>query len=102
MGFSIHNSIAVVEGHLSKKSAFIRTPKFNQNTSQAQLKKYKYAMNKIPLYSFIESLTALYFLFGMGAAFFVAPEGDFGLFVFHLFLFIGFGSISMHGLREGR
>jgi hypothetical protein len=45
---------------------------------------------------------ALYFLFGMGAAFFVAPEGDFGLFVFHLFLCIGFGSISMHGLKEGR
>jgi len=102
MGFSIHNSIAVLEGHLGKKSAFIRTTKFNQNTSQTQLKKYKYARNTISVYSFIESLMALYFLFGMGAAFFVAPEGDFGLFVFHLFLCIGFGSISMHGLKEGR
>src|SRR6056300_1732950 len=56
MGFSIHNSIAVLEGHLGKKSAFIRTPKFNQNTSQTQLKKHKYARNTISVYSFIESL----------------------------------------------
>jgi len=29
MGLSLHNSIAVLEGHFKKKSAFIRTPKFN-------------------------------------------------------------------------
>ena len=28
IGFSIHNSVAVIEGHLGKKSPFIRTPKF--------------------------------------------------------------------------
>ncbi len=102
MGFSIHNSIAVLEGHLGKKSAFIRTPKFNQNTSQTQLKKHKYAKNKISMYSFLEIASALYFVFGMGAAFYVVPDGDFGLFVFHLFLFIGFASISFHDLKEVR
>ena len=29
IGFSIHNSVAVIEGHVGKKSPFIRTPKFN-------------------------------------------------------------------------
>ncbi|MCB0458178.1 MAG: glycosyltransferase family 2 protein, partial [Flavobacteriaceae bacterium] len=29
MGFSVHNTVAVLEGHLKKKSEFIRTPKFN-------------------------------------------------------------------------
>ena len=29
MGFSVHNSLAVLEGHFGKKSEFIRTPKFN-------------------------------------------------------------------------
>ena len=32
MGFSLHNSIAVLEGHLGKKSEFVRTPKFNIST----------------------------------------------------------------------
>ena len=29
MGFSVHNTVAVLEGHFGKKSDFIRTPKFN-------------------------------------------------------------------------
>src|SRR5690606_37074111 len=29
MGFSLHNTVAIIEGHLGKKSEFIRTPKFN-------------------------------------------------------------------------
>ena len=32
MGFSLHNTIAVLEGHFGKKSEFIRTPKFNIKT----------------------------------------------------------------------
>ena len=31
MGFSLHNTIAVLEGHLGKKSEFVRTPKFNMS-----------------------------------------------------------------------
>jgi hypothetical protein len=54
------------------------------------------------MYSFLEIASALYFVFGMGAAFYVVPDGDFGLFVFHLFLFIGFASISFHDLKEVR
>src|SRR5690606_37621421 len=29
MGFSLHNSMAVMEGHIGKRSDFIRTPKYN-------------------------------------------------------------------------
>ena len=100
MGFSIHNSVAVIEGHLGKKSPFIRTPKFNENTDQKQLQTFKYTLDKSSYFSFLELLAALYFLFGMGAAFFVGSEGDFGLFVFHLFLFYGFASISYYGIKE--
>ena len=32
MGFSLHNSIAVLEGHMGKRSEFVRTPKFNIST----------------------------------------------------------------------
>ena len=42
MGFSFHNSIAVLEGHFGKKSEFIRTPKFNAQTLKGAWKKNKY------------------------------------------------------------
>lgn len=31
LGFSLHNSVAVLEGHMGKRSEFVRTPKFNIN-----------------------------------------------------------------------
>lgn len=100
MGFSIHNAVAVIEGHLGKKSSFIRTPKFNLNSQNKALKNHKYAQRKISGYTFLELFLALYFLFGMCTAFFITTEGDFGMFLFHFFLFVGFSSISYHGLKK--
>lgn len=100
MGFSIHNTVAVIEGHLGKKSSFIRTPKFNLNSQNKALKNHKYAQRKISGYTFLELFLALYFLFGMYAAFFVTSDGDFGMFLFHFFLFVGFANISYHGLKK--
>ena len=96
MGFSIHNSMAVLEGYIGKKSSFIRTPKFNQSN----LKDNKYTNKKISAYSFVEIILAFYFLFGMYASFNIFPKVDFGLFFFHLFLFVGFSSISYHSLKQ--
>jgi len=47
MGFSVHNSMAVLEGHFGKKSEFIRTPKFNVNSLKDSWKGNKYIKNKI-------------------------------------------------------
>ena len=96
MGFSIHNSIAVLEGYVGKKSSFVRTPKFNKS----KIKDNKYTIKKISFYSFIEIVLALYFLFGMYASFNIVAKVDFGLFLFHFFLFIGFSSISYQGLKQ--
>ena len=35
MGLSLHNAMAVLEGYIGKKSAFIRTPKFNLSNDWA-------------------------------------------------------------------
>jgi hypothetical protein len=96
MGFSIHNSIAVLEGYFGKKSSFVRTPKFNKS----KMKDNKYTIKKVSFYSFIEIALALYFLFGMYASFKIVAKVDFGLFLFHFFLFIGFSSISYQGLKQ--
>ncbi|MBJ6367992.1 cellulose synthase family protein [Snuella sedimenti] len=93
MGFSLHNSVAVLEGHLGKKSEFIRTPKFNINSIKDSWKQNKYLNKNLSANVIFEGLLMLYFGFGMYSAFIVGNEGDFGLFPFHLMLFLGFGYV---------
>ena len=94
MGFSLHNTIAVLEGHFGKKSEFVRTPKFNIKSLKDGWKNNKYIKKKPSVHVILEGLLALYFIFGMYSAFIVGNQGgDFGLFPFHLMLFIGFGYV---------
>lgn len=94
MGFSLNNSLAVIEGHFGKKSEFIRTPKFNIRSMKDTWKQNKYISKNISVYVIIECLLAMYFAFGMYSAFVVGDKGgDFGLFPFHLMLFIGFSFV---------
>ncbi len=94
MGFSLHNSVAVIEGHFGKRSDFIRTPKFNINSITDSWKGNKYLRKKLSLNVIVEGLLVFYFAFGMYSAFIVGDQGgDFGLFPFHLMLFLGFGYV---------
>ena len=101
MGFSLHNSIAVLEGHIGKRSDFIRTPKFNINTLTDSWKGNKYLKKNISLNVIFEGILMLYFGFGMYSAFVVGDQGgDFGLFPFHLMLFLGFGFVFFKSLSS--
>ena len=90
MGFSLHNSMAVLEGHIGKKSAFIRTPKFNVTQLKDSWKNNKYLQGKLSFINYVEGLLVLYFLFGIISAFKLT---DYGLLPFHLMLFFGFGFV---------
>lgn len=99
MGFSLHNTIAVLEGHVGKRSEFVRTPKFNISALKDSWKDNKYLRKKISPHVIIEGALMLYFGFGMYSAFVVGDQGgDFGLFPFHLMLFIGFGYVFFKSL----
>ena len=101
MGFSLHNSIAVIEGHAGKRSEFVRTPKFNISTIRDSWKGNKYLRKKLSPHVVIEGILMLYFAFGMYSAFIVGDQGgDFGLFPFHLMLFIGFGYVFFKSLSS--
>lgn len=101
MGFSLHNSIAVIEGHLGKRSDFIRTPKFNINSLKDSWKGNKYLKKNLSVNVIFEGLLMLYFAFGMYSAFVVGDQGgDFGLFPFHLMLFAGFGFVFFKSLTS--
>ncbi len=101
MGFSLHNSIAVMEGHFGKKSEFIRTPKFNISNLKENWKGNKYLTKNISPNVIFEGVLMLYFAFGMYSAFVVGNQGgDFGLFPFHLMLFLGFGFVFFKSLTS--
>ncbi|AXT21107.1 glycosyltransferase [Flavobacteriaceae bacterium AU392] len=101
MGFSLHNSIAVLEGHIGKRSEFVRTPKFNINTLKDSWKGNKYLKKKLSFNVIIEGALMLYFGFGLYSAFVVGDQGgDFGLFPFHLMLFFGFGFVFFKSLTS--
>ena len=101
MGFSLHNSIAVLEGHCGKKSEFVRTPKFNIRKYKDNWKNNKYMKRTVSVHVIFEGLLMLYFGFGMYSAFIVGNQGgDFGLFPFHLMLFIGFGYVFFKSLAS--
>lgn len=101
MGFSLHNSIAVIEGHIGKRSEFVRTPKFNISSITDSWKENKYIKRKPSLNIILEGLLMIYFAFGMYSAFIVGDQGgDFGLFPFHLMLFAGFGYVFFNSIKR--
>ncbi len=97
LGFSLHNTVAVLEGHMGKRSEFVRTPKFNINSLTDSWKGNKYLAKKLSPNMILEFGLMLYFLFGMYSA---IPLNDFGLFPFHLMLFFGFGFVFFNSLTS--
>ncbi|MBM1104721.1 glycosyltransferase [Aurantibacter crassamenti] len=95
LGFSLHNTIAVLEGHMGKRSEFVRTPKFNINSITESWKGNKYLAKKLSPNMILEAALMVYFLFGMYSA---VPLNDFGLFPFHFMLFLGFGYVFTKSL----
>ena len=95
MGFSVHNSLAVLEGHFGKKSEFIRTPKFNINNLKDSWKGNIYLSKNLSFSIIIEATLWLYFGFAIFSAFIL---NDFGLIIFHLMLFSGFGFVVVKSL----
>ncbi|MEY8850137.1 cellulose synthase family protein [Psychroserpens sp. XS_ASV72] len=101
MGFSLHNSIAVLEGHFGKRSEFVRTPKFNISSIKDSWKGNIYLRKKLSPHIIIEGILMLYFGFGLYSAFIVGDQGgDFGLFPFHLMLCIGFGYVFFKSITS--
>jgi hypothetical protein len=84
MGLSLHNSIAILEGHFGKKSEFIRTPKFNLDSKPNVAIK---SPVKINFQLIVEILLMLLFAFGIFSAFRI---GSYSLLPFHLMMFFGF------------
>ncbi len=97
MGLSLHNSIAVIQGYIGKKSPFIRTPKFNIQGIRDSFKKQNYLTTKLPMTTILEGLLAVYFLFGIIAGIYL-PSNPF--LYFHILLMVGYGTICFYSIRH--
>ncbi|WP_299707599.1 cellulose synthase family protein [uncultured Pontibacter sp.] len=95
MGLSLHNSLAVMEGYMGRKTPFIRTPKHNLVQRGGTWRQQAYAVRSINPVTLLEGLLALYFGYGIVIAF---QLQDFGLLPFHVMLVLGFGSVFLYSL----
>lgn len=99
MGLSLHNAIAVIEGWLGKKSAFIRTPKFAITSAGESFQKNKYYIPKLSILNFMELFMALFFLFGLAMG---AYYNDYGLYIFHAMFFMGYFTVFIYTLKHNQ
>ncbi|MAZ27580.1 MAG: glycosyl transferase family 2 [Cytophagaceae bacterium] len=95
MGFSVHNSLAVLEGHLGKRSDFIRTPKFNISDLKNGWKGNQYLSRKLPMNMVFELVLFGYFGF---AIYYGISQQVYGMLIFHMMLFAGFGFVGFKSL----
>lgn len=97
MGLSFHNSIAVIQGYLGKKSAFIRTPKFNIMDIKDSFRKSKYQQVRLPSITIAEGILAVYFFLAVIGGLMM---GDRSLLVFHSLLFLGYSIIFYYSVKH--
>ena len=97
MGLSLHNTVAVIQGYLGKKTAFVRTPKFNIQGLGDSFKKTNYRNYRISWTTIFEGILAIYFTAAVIYGF-QTEQTDFIL--FHVLLAVGYGTIFLYTLKH--
>ena len=97
MGFAVNNSRAVIEGLLSRKSEFVRTPKFKVVNQKDSWSNNKYVNKKLEPSVIVELIMALYCLVGIGSSIYFL---EIAAIPFQLLFFIGFSFVSVTSIRH--
>ncbi len=97
MGLSFHNSMAVVEGWLGRKTPFVRTPKFNVNQKSDSWKGNKYLSKNIDKSTWIELILLFYFIMALILEVYLKIIG---LVPFHIMLILGYASILYYTFKQ--
>jgi cellulose synthase/poly-beta-1,6-N-acetylglucosamine synthase-like glycosyltransferase len=99
MGMSLHNSLAVLEGLIGRKSAFVRTPKFGLAQFGDTWVRKSYLTATLTPITFFEILFALYYVFGAAVAIYFA---ELSLLPFQVLFLIGFALVAMLSIYHAR
>ena len=97
MGLSLHNSVAVLQGYRGKKSAFVRTPKFNIGNVREKLTARRYLSGRLNLITIGEGLLCVYFLFAVWGGYYLQNTT---FIVFHALLALGYGTIFFFSVKH--
>jgi cellulose synthase/poly-beta-1,6-N-acetylglucosamine synthase-like glycosyltransferase len=87
MALSFHNTVAALQGYFGKKTAFVRTPKYNLNVHEALSDKLAYHRLQKNFFPFAEIMLGALFLM---AAFLGIYFCELGLVFYHLLLSAGY------------
>ncbi|MEM9991176.1 MAG: glycosyltransferase [Bacteroidota bacterium] len=97
MGLSLHNTVAIIQGYLGKKSAFIRTPKFAITGKREKLNQRMYRNYQLDWTTIFEGILAIYFLLAVFAGWYYQNTS---FILFHASLALGYGSIFFYTVRH--
>ncbi|HUH33122.1 MAG TPA: glycosyltransferase [Daejeonella sp.] len=96
LGMSYHNSTAIYQGVVGKKTSFVRTPKFKAGTPE-QISGSNYNLEKNIFRDLPEILLFIYFSFAVAAGVYFR---DIGFLTYHLILVSSFGVILYFAFLE--
>jgi cellulose synthase/poly-beta-1,6-N-acetylglucosamine synthase-like glycosyltransferase len=97
MGLAVNNSRAVIEGLLSRKSEFVRTPKYKLVENKDSWVGKKYTPKKIDFSVYVEVIMAVYCLIGIASSIYFL---EIAALPFQLMFFIGFASVSALSIKH--
>ncbi|MBO0938237.1 glycosyltransferase family 2 protein [Fibrella sp. HMF5335] len=95
MGLSLHNTIAVIEGYIGRKTPFVRTPKFNVANGSDSWRANVYVAQGLPWLTLLEGAMMLYFIGGIALGIYL---NDYRMLFFHCMLTAGFGMVFVYSL----
>ncbi len=95
MGLALHNSFAVIEGWMGRKTPFVRTPKFNIHSKNENWTTNKYTVKKIGVLTFLEAVLLIYFLFALNEC---INYHDYGMMPMVLFLIVGYAIVFINSV----
>ncbi len=97
MGLSLHNSIAVLQGFLGRKTPFVRTPKYNLKSKKDSFIRKRYQLGNINWATLMEGFLALYFAAGVYLGLSLHNSAFLS---FHILLALGFSVIFYYTLKH--
>lgn len=98
MGFAVNNSRAVMEGLLSRKSEFVRTPKFKVVDNKDSWVGNKYsAKRKIGMSTIVELIMAVYCLIGVASSIYFLEIASLP---FQILFCLGFSFVSLTSIKH--